>query len=139
LLAFNLILERIGRWHDAEQREPARHISTLRPHDLRYTFAFQLDKVTGADAYELERRLGHRFQRNIQRYTNPPEHIAANYVEDFLRKSVRGICNNMKQREGREPAEASFELQIPASAVLFLIQKKHDLNALCGRFYMYLG
>jgi len=83
LRAFNLILEHIGRWHDAEQRDPARHISPLRPHDLRHTFAFQLAKVTGADAYELERRLGHRSQRYIQRYTNPPEHIAATYVEDF--------------------------------------------------------
>lgn len=83
LRAFNLILEQIGRWHDAEQRDPARHISPLRPHDLRHTFAFQLAKVTGADAYELERRLGHRSQRYIQRYTNPPEHIAATYVEDF--------------------------------------------------------
>lgn len=83
LRAFNLILEQIGRWHDAEQRDPTRHISPLCPHDLRHTFAFQLAKVTGADAYELERRLGHRSQRYIQRYTNPPEQIAATYVEDF--------------------------------------------------------
>ncbi|MEO6891086.1 MAG: site-specific integrase, partial [Ktedonobacteraceae bacterium] len=83
LRTFNLILEQIGRWHDAEQHDPARHISPLRPHDLRHTFAFQLAKVTGADAYELERRLGHRSQRYIQRYTNPPEHIAATYIESF--------------------------------------------------------
>ena len=83
LRAFNHILEQIGRWHDAEQRDPIRHISPLRPHDLRHTFAFQLAKVTGADAYELERRLGHRSQRYIQRYTNPPEQVAANYVESF--------------------------------------------------------
>jgi len=83
LRAFNLILEQIGRWHDAEQRDPARHISPLRPHDLRHTFAFHLAKVTGADAYELERRLGHRSQRYIQRYTNPPEHVAAMYIENF--------------------------------------------------------
>ena len=83
LRAFNLILEQIGRWHDAEQRDPTRHISPLRPHDLRHTFAFQLAKVTGADAYELERRLGHRSQRYIQRYTNPPEHVAATYIESF--------------------------------------------------------
>jgi len=81
--AINRILEQIGRWHDAEQTDPARHISPLCPHDLRHTFAFQLAKVTGADAYELERRLGHRSQRYIQRYTNPPEDIAATYVEDF--------------------------------------------------------
>jgi hypothetical protein len=36
-----------------------------------------------ADAYELERRLGHRSQRYIQRYTNPPEYIAASYIEKF--------------------------------------------------------
>jgi len=68
--AINLILEQIGRWHDAEARDPARRISPLRPHDLRHTFAFQLARSTGADPYELERRLGHRSQRYIQRYTN---------------------------------------------------------------------
>lgn len=83
LRLINFILEQIGRWHDAEFDDPARHISPLRPHDLRHTFAFQLSKVTGADAYELERRLGHRSQRYIQRYTNPPEAVAAGYVEDF--------------------------------------------------------
>ena len=31
----------------------------------------------------LERRLGHRSQRYIQRYTNPPEHVAAQYIEGF--------------------------------------------------------
>ncbi len=81
LRTINLILAQIGRWHDAEMRDPTRHISPLRPHDLRHTFAFQLAKVTGADAYELERRLGHRSQRYIQRYTNPPEAVAARYVE----------------------------------------------------------
>ncbi len=81
LRAINLILAQIGCWHDAEMRDPARHISPLRPHDLRHTFAFQLAKVTGADAYELERRLGHRSQRYIQRYTNPPEAVAARYIE----------------------------------------------------------
>ena len=77
----NHILDQIGRWHDAEIADPERHIAPLRPHDLRHTFAFQLAKVTGADAYELERRLGHRSQRYIQRYTNPPEGVAASYIE----------------------------------------------------------
>ena len=81
--AINLILEQIGHWHDAELADPSRHISPLRPHDLRHTFAFQLAKTTGADAYELERRLGHRSQRYIQRYTNPPEAVAASYIESF--------------------------------------------------------
>ncbi|SRR5579883_516381 len=83
LRTINLILAQIGRWHDAEIRDPSKQISPLRPHDLRHTFAFQLAKVTGADAYELERRLGHRSQRYIQRYTNPPEAVAARYVEQL--------------------------------------------------------
>lgn len=81
--SINAILEQIGRWHDAELDDAQRHISPLRPHDLRHTFAFQLARVTGADAYELERRLGHRSQRYIQRYTNPPAEVAAQYVEEF--------------------------------------------------------
>jgi len=81
--AINLLLEQIGRWHDAEPTDARRRISPLRPHDLRHTFAFHLAQVTGADAYELERRLGHRSQRYIQRYTNPPEAVAASYVEEF--------------------------------------------------------
>ncbi|HEY7115846.1 MAG TPA: tyrosine-type recombinase/integrase [Tepidisphaeraceae bacterium] len=83
LRAVNLILEQIGRWHDAELKDPSRHLSPLRPHDLRHTFAFHLAQATGADAYELERRLGHRSPRYIQRYTNPPEEVAAAYVEEF--------------------------------------------------------
>jgi integrase len=81
--SINLILEHIGRWHDGELTDPTRRIAPLRPHDLRHTFAFHLAHATGADAYELERRLGHRSQRYIQRYTNPPEAVAARYVEEF--------------------------------------------------------
>lgn len=81
--AINLVLERIGRWHDAEIADPARRLSPLKPHDLRHTFAYQLAAATGKDAYELERRLGHSSQRYIQRYTNPPEDVAAKYVEEF--------------------------------------------------------
>ena len=81
--AVNLVLEQIGRWHDTEVRDPERRVSPLRPHDLRHTFDFRLAAETGADAYELERRLGHRSQRYIQRYTNPPEDVSAGYVEKF--------------------------------------------------------
>ena len=79
--SINTILERIGRIHDAEHTEPERHISPLRPHDLRHTFAFQLAQATNADPYELERHLGHRSQRYIARYTNPPEHVTASCIE----------------------------------------------------------
>jgi integrase len=81
--SINTICEQIGRWHDAEHPDPARHISPLRPHDCRHTFAFNLSAETGADAYELQRRLGHQSQRYIQRYTNPPETVAATYIEDL--------------------------------------------------------
>ena len=81
--AINLLLERIGRWHDAEVSDATRKISPLRPHDLRHTFAYRLSEETNKDAYELERRLGHGSQRYIQRYTNPPEDVAAGYVESF--------------------------------------------------------
>ena len=79
--AINRILEYIGRMHDGEVADPSRRMSPLRPHDIRHTFAFQLARATGADAYELERRLGHRSGRSIGRYTNPPEAVAAGYVE----------------------------------------------------------
>lgn len=81
--AINLVLSQIGRLHDAEVANPTRRISPLRPHDLRHTFAFSLARETNADPYELERRLGHRSQKYIQRYTNPPEEVAAGYVEKF--------------------------------------------------------
>jgi integrase len=81
--AINRILEYIGRLHDAEVPDVYRRVSPLRPHDLRHTFAFQLSRATNADAYELERRLGHRSGRYISRYTNPPEAVAAGYVEDL--------------------------------------------------------
>ena len=53
----------------------------MRPHDLRHSFEFALAAETGNDAYELQRRLGHASQRYIDRYTNPPEDIAAGYIE----------------------------------------------------------
>ena len=40
--AVNLILTQIGCWHDAELKDLTRHVSPLKPHDLRHTFAFQL-------------------------------------------------------------------------------------------------
>ena len=79
--SINTICEQIGHWHDAEQPAPDRHLSPLRPHDLRHSFAFALAAQTGNDAYELQRRLGHASQRYIDRYTNPPEDIAAGYIE----------------------------------------------------------
>ena len=79
--AINQILAYIWRMHDGEVADPGRRVSPLRPHDLRYTFAFQLARATDADARELERRLGHRSGRNIGRYTDPPEAVAAGYVE----------------------------------------------------------
>jgi integrase len=81
--SINRILEYIGRLHEAEVPDPARRVSPVRSHDLRLAFAFQLARATGADAYELERRLGHRSGRYNCRYTYPPEAVAAGYVEDL--------------------------------------------------------
>ncbi len=77
----NRILEKIGKWHDAEQIDPERYISPLEPHALRHTFAFLLAKETKSDRFELQRRLGHRSDKYIEIYTNPPEEIAARYIE----------------------------------------------------------
>lgn len=79
--SINFIMERIGQLHDREF--PDRPISPFQTHELRHTFGYRLAESTNKDPYELERRLGHRSQRYIQRYTNPPEEIAARYVEEF--------------------------------------------------------
>jgi integrase len=81
LLSTGLRREELVRLN-LDQIEPCRP-EALRPHDLRHTFAFHLAKVTNADGYELERRLGHRSQRYIARYTNPPETEAAQLIEGF--------------------------------------------------------
>jgi hypothetical protein len=78
--ASNLILKQIGRWDEAELVESHRKLSMPRPHDMHQTFALQLVTVTGVHACELERRLGHLSRRYIQRYTNPPEAVAARCV-----------------------------------------------------------
>jgi integrase len=81
--SINYLVHKIGEWHDAEQGEAERKLSPLHPHMLRHTFGFRLAQATGADEYELQRRLGHQSKRYIQVYTNPTEDIAAGYVEKF--------------------------------------------------------
>lgn len=86
--ALNDICLKIGRWHDGEIQDPDKHISPLQPHDLRHTFAVELAKEIArqkgaVDPYELERRLGHRSDRYIKVYTNPPEDVAASYIENL--------------------------------------------------------
>jgi len=83
--AVNYLVERIGERYNAElpEGDPLRIKDKLHPHTLRHTFAFLLADETDADAYELERRLGHRSERYIKLYTNPPSHIAASYIEKF--------------------------------------------------------
>lgn len=53
------------------------------PHDLRHTFAFRLSQASGHNRAELERRLGHANDRYLRLYTNPPEEIAAGWVENL--------------------------------------------------------
>ncbi|NQX60567.1 tyrosine-type recombinase/integrase [Paenibacillus qinlingensis] len=71
----NRVLEQIGKWHDKEQNDLDRHISPLSSHDLRHTFAFRLSRETNGDKFELQRRLGHRSDKYIEIYTNPPEEL----------------------------------------------------------------
>ena len=79
----NTIVGEIGRIHDAETADRDRHLGVLRPHDLRHTFGYQLSEASGHNRAELERRLGHANDRYLRLYTNPPDDIAAGYVEDL--------------------------------------------------------
>lgn len=79
----NTIVGEIGRIHDAEITDRDRRLGTLRPHDLRHTFGYRLSETSGHNRAELERRLGHANDRYLRLYTNPPDDIAASYVEDL--------------------------------------------------------
>lgn len=79
----NTIVGEIGRLHDAQTLGPDRKLGVLRPHDVRHTFAFQLSQASGHNRAELERRLGHANDRYLRLYTNPPDDIAAGYIEDL--------------------------------------------------------
>ena len=79
----NTIVSEIGRIHDAETTDRERQLGVLRPHDLRHTFGYLLSETSGHNRAELERRLGHANDRYLRLYTNPPDDIAAGYVEDL--------------------------------------------------------
>ena len=81
--SINTIVGEIGRLHDAEVTNRERQLGALRPHDLRHTFGYQLSETSGHNRAELERRLGHANDRYLRLYTNPPDDIAASYVEDL--------------------------------------------------------
>ncbi|WP_433501775.1 tyrosine-type recombinase/integrase (plasmid) [Sphaerimonospora sp. CA-214678] len=81
--SISTIVAEIGRLHDAQTADPDRKLGTLRPHDARHTFAFELSQASGHNRAELERRLGHANDRYLRIYTNPPDDIAAGYVEDL--------------------------------------------------------
>jgi integrase len=79
----NTIVAEVGRIHDLEVDGADRQLGGLRPHDLRHSFAFRLSAESGHNRAELERRLGHATDRYLRLYTNPPEDVAAGYVEDL--------------------------------------------------------
>jgi integrase len=81
--SINTIVGQVGRIHDLETDDPDRKLGVLSPHDLRHTYGFNLSQATGHDRGELERRLGHANGRYLALYTNPPEDVAAGYVEDL--------------------------------------------------------
>ena len=79
----NTIVAQIGRLHDTQAADRERQLGTLRPHDLRHTFGYRLSETSGHNRAELERRLGHANDRYLRLYTNPPDDIAASYVENL--------------------------------------------------------
>ncbi|MFB4267818.1 tyrosine-type recombinase/integrase [Nonomuraea sp. GTA35] len=81
--SINTIVAEIGAIHDLQVTGADRQLGTMRPHDLRHTFAYLLSQASGHNRAELERRLGHANERYLRLYTNPPEDIAAAYVEDL--------------------------------------------------------
>jgi integrase len=81
--SINTIVGEVGRLHDLEVTGTDRQLGTLRPHDLRHSFAYRLSAASGHNRAELERRLGHANDRYLRLYTNPPEDIAAGFVEDL--------------------------------------------------------
>lgn len=81
--SINTIVGGIGRIHDAQLTDRDRRLGVLRPHDLRHTFGYRLSETSGHNRAELERRLGHANDRYLKLYTNPPDDIAASYIEDL--------------------------------------------------------
>ncbi|WP_433237406.1 site-specific integrase [Streptosporangium sp. CA-135522] len=81
--SINTIVGQIGAICDLQVAGADRQLGTLRPHDLRHTFAYLLSQASGHNRAELERRLGHSSDRYLKLYTNPPDDIAAAYVEDL--------------------------------------------------------
>jgi site-specific recombinase XerC len=79
----NTIVGEVGRIHDLEVEGTDRKLGVLAPHDARHTFAYRLSAASGHNRAELERRLGHANDRYLRLYTNPPEDIAAGYIEDL--------------------------------------------------------
>jgi len=64
-----------GAWQQVGKSRP------LRPNDLRHPLGFDLAAATGNDANELQRCLGHQFQRYINSYPKPRLDIAAGCSE----------------------------------------------------------
>jgi len=78
--SINTICEQIGHWHDRNQPAPTATSARYGPTtcDIR---SRSPGAQTGNDAYELQRRLGHASQRYIDPLHQPPEDIAAGYIE----------------------------------------------------------
>ncbi|WP_322750962.1 MULTISPECIES: site-specific integrase [unclassified Frankia] len=81
--SINTVVGEIGRIHDLEVSNAERRLGALRPHDLRHTFGYRLSRESGHNRAELERRLGHANDRYLRLYTNPPDDVAASWVENL--------------------------------------------------------
>lgn len=79
----NSILEDIARWHDGEQTDPERKISSLTPHDLRHTFCNNLKHTPGITEQDIINLMGWRNSKQIPRYTKEKDEIYSQYVKEL--------------------------------------------------------
>ena len=78
----NRLFEEVKRWYNGElQAGDLRWLDEFHPHTLRHTFGRRLAEETGADEFELQRRMGHLSKKYLRLYTVPSAEIAAGYVE----------------------------------------------------------
>jgi site-specific recombinase XerD len=82
LRQINRLFEDVKGWYNGELREgDPRWLHEFHPHTLRHTFGRRLAEETGADKFELQRRMGHLSEVYLRYYTTPITEVAARYVE----------------------------------------------------------
>lgn len=78
----NRLFEEVKRWYNNKlQPGDPRRLSAFHPHTLRHTFGRRLAEETGADVFELQRRMGHLSKKYLRLYTIPTAETATGYVK----------------------------------------------------------